>query len=273
MKLSFNIESNCGCEIIITETTPLYGVDGYLQATTKDAFSTSQFRKQESKTLVRLKKMPKEQGDLDKHIEYKVLEGNKAKFTNQEDGWYKLEAITLPTLSYIKKIKKPWNTIYYYVSDNNRIYHYDFKDAKSDDYIGVDVTNSLPVEQMFSYLERAREEFSNRFFAFGFITDYFSICNLLRCYINYINMIFKNMCGNVCISKENFKSDTVYKRDLVKMALDIIKYLVMCGRYEEANRLLTQMYECNGLCNKRNNPTQSPRGCGCTPPTIYPPAL
>lgn len=271
MKLSFNIESNCGCEIIITETTPLYGVDGYLQATTKDAFSTSQFRKQESKTLVRLKKIiPEEYEDFAGHIEYKVLEGNKVKFTNQEDGWYKLEAITLPTLSYIKKIKKPWNTIYYYVSDDNRIFHYDFKNAKSDDYIGVDVTNSLPVEQMFSYLERAREEFSNRFFAFGFITDYFSICNLLRCYINYINMIFKNMCGNICISKENFKSDIVYKRDLVKMALDIIKYLVMCGRYEEANRLLTQMYECNGLCNKRNNPTQSPRGCGCTPPTIYP---
>lgn len=264
MKLTFNIESTYDCEIIVTNTT---SGSEYLQPTSNSEYSTSKLIKSESRCVVKLKKIPYN-ADEKEVVEYRIMKGSKATFEALPDGWYKLEAVVLPTLSYLKKFPTLWSSDFYYIDDQDKVYFYDFSKHSDENYIGEDVTNKNPFSTIFTYLENnSREDFSNRFFSFGYIIDYFSICNLLKCYMNYINAIFKGLCGNICVNRDQAKNDMIYRRDLVKMAIDIIKYLARCGKYNEANRILTQIYGCNGLCDKHNNPLRVARDCGCVPRT------
>lgn len=252
MTLSFNIESNCDCNITITNTT---SISEYLQATNKTTFNSSNLPFSESRCVVRLVRI--DVNGEKTSSEAKVMDVRQATFTNMPDGWYKLEAILLPTKSYLDKMKSSWNTNFYYV-DNKDFYMYD-SSSKS----GTKVSN---IDNLFTYLENnSKEDFQKSFFSFGFITDYFSLCHLYKCYINRINNVFSSLCGlNLCETKLKNKEE-IYLRDLLLTSIDIISYLVQCGRFEEANRILNQIFKCNGLCNNSPNALSKRGGCGCSP--------
>lgn len=251
MDLYFNIESNCDCKITVKNLTP---INNYLQS--KDPFSSTKLRFNESKCVVRLRQIPYEK---DKYpvMRSKIMDVREVDFTDLPDGWYKLEAIILPTKKYLDKMPSSWNTNYYYVEDND-IYLYDIDSKK-----GTKVDN---IDNMFTYLENnPLKDFEKLYFAFGFITDYFSLCHLNKCYISKINDVLESLCGNICLKPKANNDDLVYLRDLLMATLDIITYLVQCGRFEEANRILNQIFKCNGLCNNKPNGMSKKGGCGCRP--------
>ena len=87
---------------------------------------------------------------------------------------------------------------------------------------------------------------------------YFSTCNLKKCFINICQDIFKQQ-GSIC-KKTNIDPNLIYKRDLLWSALNVIKYLTEMDQLEEAQRLLEEITQCNGLCSSESNFVSD---CGC----------
>ena len=91
--------------------------------------------------------------------------------------------------------------------------------------------------------------------------DYVSICYLKQCYINYCLSIFNNTAFTTCWNNNSTDEDS-YARDLVWMAINVIKYLVKCNQLYEAERIIEIMNSCNGLCPSSTSSSTS--GCGCS---------
>lgn len=87
---------------------------------------------------------------------------------------------------------------------------------------------------------------------------YFQLCKLRKCYIKAAKSILDNRASIRCDSRGVSQSD-IYKRDLLWSAINTIIYLAETEQFEEAERLLERITNCNGLCE--NN--QSNCGCGC----------
>lgn len=93
--------------------------------------------------------------------------------------------------------------------------------------------------------------------------NYVSICFLKKCYISLCQQIFDSRGFSKCWNKNNIKDDLVFRRDLVWMALNIIKYRVEFNQLAEAQRIIEQIGGCNGLCKSEFK--QAPNhGCGCS---------
>ena len=86
---------------------------------------------------------------------------------------------------------------------------------------------------------------------------YFQTCNLRKCYVNICQKIFDSQASIRCVSS-NIDKELIYKRDLLWSALNVINYMVEYDQYEEAQRLLERITDCNGLC--KNNLDN----CGCS---------
>lgn len=93
--------------------------------------------------------------------------------------------------------------------------------------------------------------------------DYVSICFLRKCYINLCQQIFNDRGFSSCWNKNSVDSELVYKRDLVWMAINVIKYLTECEQLAEVERIIETIQGCNGLCAS-SNITSRTNGCGCS---------
>lgn len=263
MNLKFNIETDCECNTHITDLTHLYE-DGYYIPSTKDFFDPSKFIKSESSIVVRIKRVNPISSKEEKLItKMAFMCDSHAKIPSVPDGWYRLEAILLPSKEYISRAPKLWDIDFYYIEEN-KIFEYN-KEGEAD----VDMTKTSLPDKMFSDLEvLGRGDFEEKYFGVGFITDYVNVCGLWKCYINAINNIFSDLCegGNICPGRNNMDTNKAYKRDLLKMGLDTINYLTRCGRLEEADHIIEQLTNCNGLCKQSPDMYLDGRkGCNCRP--------
>lgn len=93
--------------------------------------------------------------------------------------------------------------------------------------------------------------------------DFVSICFLRKCYINLCQQIFNDRGISKCWNKNKVNSELIYKRDLVWMAINVVKYLTQCEQLAEADRVIKTIQGCNGLCVSTNL-TNSTNGCGCS---------
>lgn len=100
----------------------------------------------------------------------------------------------------------------------------------------------------------------------------FSVCKLRQCYSAMLQEQFDKLLGNdpIKTSKNCFNGDcredvelTNLKRniDLLRNALASIDYLLQCGHYDDAMRLLNLLGKCGGICFKYNK--NNKYGCGC----------
>lgn len=82
---------------------------------------------------------------------------------------------------------------------------------------------------------------------------YFMLCKLKKCFINICQELFKQQ-NSICTKPtDSFLS---YKKDLLWAAINTLEYLIEMDRAEEAQILLKELTECNGLCPSEQN-------CGC----------
>ena len=90
--------------------------------------------------------------------------------------------------------------------------------------------------------------------------QYFQMYKLKICYINLVKNILSSSCSIRCNSKYANQSD-IYKRDLLWSAINTLEYLIEMGQYEEAEKLLERITDCNGICD--NSETFNNNNCGC----------
>lgn len=166
------------------------------------------------------------------------------------DGWFTVIHLVLPTKDWFDKESSKqegsaiglYNIVYY--SDGASIYKY--VNGQSSETTIDEIIEVNPVDTTIS---RTGE-------------DYVSICFLRKCYINLCQQIFNSRGFSPCWNKNDIDSDLIFRRDLVWMAINVIKYLTECEQLAEVERIIETIKGCNGLCISSDVMSKT-SGCGC----------
>ncbi len=240
LNININTESNCNCKINIEDisTTYLSEDSTFLQK--------GSFKKSETKGITLLYLNTLENPSI-KSVEYTN------EISIKFDGWFTVYYIVLPT--------KEW-----------------FQDmlTKYPDFLGVyEIIYFIDGSQLYKYIPESEQIFSvsdySELIEINTVNttiskinkDYVSICFLQKCYINLCQQILESRGFTQCANKNNIDSELIYKRDLVWMGINIIKYLVECNQLYESERIIELLHSCNGVCNDENVKSSS-NGCGCS---------
>ena len=167
------------------------------------------------------------------------------------DGWFDVIHLVLPSIEWFnREIDKSegsalglYDLVYF--SDGIDIYKY--LDGNVSQVTINEVLEVNPINTTISKTNR----------------DYVSICFLRKCYINLCQQIFEDRGFSRCWNKNKIDSELIYKRDLVWMAINVIKYLTECEQLAEVERIIETIQGCNGLCVS-SNLTSKTNGCGCS---------
>ena len=177
---------------------------------------------------------------INQHTEYSQYRINVPK-----DGWITLYHIILPTKEYVDSlpIDVVRETDYVYYIYEGKVY-----DRNHNDNI-VDIDTMLSVNPNLTSILIDEQ-------------DYISIWNLQKCLVDLCLEIFNNLDAfGHCFNSNNISDELKYRRDLVWMAIHVIKYLARYNMKPEAARIINQLEGCNGVCTKTR--TKGVRGCGC----------
>ena len=158
-------------------------------------------------------------------------------YTFKDDGYYEIYHIILPSKDWYDTNTSSLD-LDIYVTDGTDIY------KKDKDTLSV----IAPEELLVAKCEGTTLSLTS--------LAQFSICNLYACYIDACKKLFEGTLSSC--SKES--ADT-FKRDIVWMAINVIKYYVELGQLMEAQRLLEELTKCGGICNDIKS--SSKQGCGC----------
>ena len=167
------------------------------------------------------------------------------------DGWFDVIHLVLPSIEWFnREIDKSegsalglYDLVYF--SDGIDIYKY--LDGNVSQVTIIEVLEVNPINTTVSKTNR----------------DYVSICFLRKCYINLCQQIFEDRGFSRCWNKNKVDSELIYKRDLVWMTINVIKYLTECEQLAEVERIIETIQGCNGLCVS-SNLTSKTNGCGCS---------
>ena len=167
------------------------------------------------------------------------------------DGWFDVIHLVLPSIEWFnREIDKSegsalglYDLVYF--SDGIDIYKYLDGNVSQ-----VTIIEVLEVNPIITTVSKT-------------ISYYVSIRFLRKCYINLCQQIFEDRGFSRCWNKNKVDSELIYKRDLVWMAINVIKYLTECKQLAEVERIIETIQGCNGLCVS-SNLTSKTNGCGCS---------
>lgn len=243
MELNINILTDNKCKLIIKDLSEYLPESS--DTTTKGKFKFSET------ISIDVLSHNKQQESVNKSILYSAHETNDPiQMPVTFDGWFTITHIVLPSKEWLdnelKKSEASSISLYslIYVSDGSNIYKYSSEQLQE-----VEIDELLEVNTVDTTISRVQKE-------------YVSICYLRKCYINLCYQIFNNRGLAPCFEKSNVNSELVYKRDLLWMSLNVIKYLTQFNQLAEAERIIEKITGCNGLCTSYN--IQQTHGCGCT---------
>lgn len=239
MNLNINISTNNNCSIVILDNTQYWE---------NDTIAKGEFKYSDSISIdvIHLNKINENiikdykittHSSLNKNISIPI------KF----DGWFTVKHIILPNKEWFDKASESELGLYsiVYYADDMTIYKYINNQSYA---ISLDeILEVNPKNTTISIISK----------------DYISICFLIKCYINLCKQIFESRGFSQCSNKNNIDSELIYKRDLIWMAINIIKYMTECNQLYESERIIELLNSCNGICNNKEN-NYNNHGCGCS---------
>lgn len=245
MELKIHICANESCKVTIQDLTTDYQDEGNTNS------NYGKFRYSDTVSIDVLQHNKVESTEL--QIPVFSLHGTKVEPITLPvgfDGWFKVQHIILPTEQWFERelakgstsILRLYSGVYY--TNGKNIYKY---------YNGQSTT--VPLEEI---VERNVEGTTISRCS----QDYVSICFLRKCYINLCQQIFNARAFDKCWNKNKIDCELIFKRDMVWMAINVIKYMVEFNQLAEAARLLERIQGCNGLCMSQHSKSMS-SGCGC----------
>lgn len=248
MDLNIKIFTDNNCKLVIKDKTE-YLKESY-NSITKGNFKYSDtvsiITLQHNKTNKTVTQSPVYNRHESKHIEIPI----------DFDGWFTIQYIVLPNREWFEKERTRtsgsaldlYNVVYFTDGD----YVYKYRDG---------------VETIVPFEEISEPNFTDTT-VFKVTKNYVSICFLQKCYINLCQQIFNQRGFSSCWNKNTIDSELVYKRDLVLMAINVIKYLTKLDSectptLSEVERIIELITGCNGLCSSSNTVNKT-SGCGCS---------
>lgn len=244
MELNINIITDAHCKVIIEDKTE------YLKETSATT-SKGSFKYSDTASIIVLQhnrsketvvKAPTFDYHTSQYIEVPI----------GFDGWFTINYLVLPTREWLdKELNKNTGSainlynVVYFVEDGS-IFKYvrgTIESSSIEEILEINPINTTILKTS---------------------QDYISICFLQKCYINLCQQIFNDRGLSQCWNKSKVDSELVYKRDLVWMAINVVKYLTEFNQLAEVERIIELINGCNGLC--KSNSTHQPKdsGCGCS---------
>lgn len=244
MDLNINIQTNENCSVVIQDTTEYLPEE--FTGTVKGKFKYSDTV---SVDVLQYNKIqnPYYYPTYTKHSD----KNHYIKIQVNSDGWFNVIHLVLPSEEWFNKEASKtvgsaldlYSIVYY--SDGNKVYKY--VDGSSQETNLSEVLEINPVNTTISKISK----------------NFVSICFLRKCYINLCQQIFNDRGFYPCWSKNNVDSELIYKRDLVWMAINVIKYLTECEQLYEVERIIESIQGCNRLC-PQSDISSKVGGCGCS---------
>ena len=244
MELDINIITDAHCKVIIEDNTE------YLSETST-GISKGGFKYSDTVSVVVLQHN-KTQETVVKSPTYDYHTSDYIEVPVGFDGWFTINYIVLPNKDWFDREREKSSgsalglyDIVYFV-DNGYIYKY-----VNGEIDGASIEEVLEVNPINTTISRTNK-------------DYVSICFLQKCYVNLCQQIFNDRGFSQCWNKNSVDSELVYKRDLVWMAINVIKYLTEFNQLAEVERIIEQINGCNGLCKSNSTYQPASSGCGCS---------
>lgn len=244
MELNINVTTSDSCKIIVSDVSTYLAEDfsGTVKGKFKYSDTVSIDVLQHNKTTETVYRDP----IYTKHDTLQPIN-----IPVEFDGWFDVIHLVLPSIEWFnREIDKSegsalglYDLVYF--SDGIDIYKYIDGNVSQ-----VTINEVLEVNPINTTISK-----TNR--------DYVSICFLRKCYINLCQQIFEDRGFSHCWNKNKVDSELIYKRDLVWMAINVIKYLTECEQLAEVERIIETIQGCNGLCVS-SNLTSKTNGCGCS---------
>ena len=244
MDLSINISTDKGCKVLIADNSQ------YLPEN-QSGTVRGEFKYSDTVTIDILQHN-KAKETIYRQPTYTLHDTNKEISIPVEfDGWFTVIHLVLPSVEWYKREKEKtegsaislYNIVYF--TNGKTIYKY--SNGIEQEVSLEEVLEINPIDTTISRVEK----------------DYISICFLRKCYINLCQQIFEGRGFSKCFDRTKISSELIYKRDLVWMAINVIKYLTECSQLAEVERLIESINGCNGLCDN-SNITSNTNGCGCS---------
>ena len=244
MELNINVTTSDSCKIIVSDVSTYLAEDfsGTVKGKFKYSDTVSIDVLQHNKTTETVYRDP----IYTKHDTLQPIN-----IPVEFDGWFDVIHLVIPSIEWFnREIDKSegsalglYDLVYF--SDGIDIYKYLGGNVSQ-----VTINEVLEVNPINTTISK-----TNR--------DYVSICFLRKCYINLCQQIFEDRGFSHCWNKNKVDSELIYKRDLVWMAINVIKYLTECEQLAEVERIIETIQGCNGLCVS-SNLTSKTNGCGCS---------
>ena len=189
----------------------------------------------------------------------------KLDYISKIDGWFTVDHLVLPTLNYMLNFIKPTgddteitDTFYdgaYLVYDSDLNKYVELNIVS-----GVYTSTDVDLEYIKNHLDNTN--------LLGIEEQLFLIGHLEKCYESMIKYILYNNLFDSCLYKDPDISALYRNRDIVWMALELIRRLINNCKFFEAQRLLERISTCNTFCtnliNKLSNAKSSTiRSCNC----------
>lgn len=169
----------------------------------------------------------------------------------KSDGHYFVYHIIVPTEKWLDEIKSKYDISYILEFFGNFFYYYN-NTKKQFIKVTKDSEEEISIENFYDI---------NNSSLFKCKSETFSICKLMKCFINYCKLVFEQQT-NKCELKN---STLIYARDFVWMAINTIQYYIDLNMLSEAERLLDEIQGCNGFCEDNSfNIIKQDSGCGCS---------
>lgn len=244
MELNINIITDAHCKVIIEDNTEYLSEAS--TGTSKGGFkysdTVSVIVLQHNKTQKTVVKNPTYDYHTSDYIEVPV----------GFDGWFTINYLVLPNKDWFDREHDKstgsalglYNIVYFV--DNGYIYKY-----VNGEIGGASIEEVLEINPIDTTISKTSK-------------DYVSICFLQKCYVNLCQQIFNDRGFSQCWNKNSVDSELVYKRDLVWMAINVIKYLTEFNQLAEVERIIEQINGCNGLCKSNSTYQPASSGCGCS---------
>lgn len=195
---------------------------------------------------------------------YDIVEHNidcidESEVTMPIDGLYQITHIILPTnewLQYViendKSALQAYNLIYYYDKTTKQFMKYINEQSVTTSIEEILEVNAIPPGDVYEKTNTVIRGDKNTF----------CICHLNDCFYRLCDNLL-NILPARCQNKIYDIQLQIYNRDIIWMAINVIKYLIEMSQYYEAQRILENITQCNNIC-KDTNVTLGGNNCGCT---------
>lgn len=269
MDLCFDICTNERCRVVVKDNTIEDASKGYLPESS-DSVAKGRFKFSDTGliSIVYLERY----NDKDKKVVKTVFNKHDYEKKNEGhlisidfDGVFTVYNVVLPTEDWFQRmlIEHPeallvYDALYTVDPEAKAIYKYiKHEDADMAD-LTIDDFDKSGVESL-ELIERNPEGTSISVSCGTFV----SICYLLHCYLSLCQAIFEDQGFSECFSRGEIDSNLIWRRDVVWMALNVIRYLTEFNRLQEVQRIIELIGGCNGLCKGWYEHEGLKPDCGC----------